>query len=103
MPFWGRSGGDLLSRPGHSARAVRSLLPQQRARRTVPYQFGIRFKKPERFWNLGPIRALRERGGLARKDGDRLWGQPVAISWRRRLVRSGLRLSENRPHHRALP
>ncbi len=73
MPFWGRSGGDLLSR------AVRSLLPQQRARRTVPYQFGIRIKKPERFWNLCPIRALRELGGLARKDGDRLWGQPVAI------------------------
>ncbi len=36
--------------------------------------FGANRIKPEREWNLCPIRALRELGDLARRGGDRLWG-----------------------------
>jgi len=53
------------------------MTPEQRASRTVPYNwnfFGANRIKPERDWNLCPIRALRELGGLARRGGDRLRG-----------------------------
>src|SRR5437868_4992711 len=89
-PFWGRLGKTSCRARGIRL-AVRAMSCEHRTSRTVPYKLGIfrrrSDQKPEREWNLHPIRALRELGG-SREEGDRLWGAGRHFLGIARLVRT---------------